>query len=85
MATLPQRVWGHGSVRFGALVLLLVLGMSLAAPWLGTVDPAAMDAGVINQAAGKSGAFHLPDGSVVQHTFWLGTRSEEHTSELQSH
>jgi peptide/nickel transport system permease protein len=32
-----------------------------------------MDANVINRAAGQSGAFHLPDGSVVQHTFWLGT------------
>ena len=73
MATLQQRLWGHGSVRFGAVVLLLVLGMSLAAPWLGTVDPSAMDANVINRAAGQSGAFHLPDGSVVQHTFWLGT------------
>mgnify|MGYP003862706807 CR=1 FL=1 len=73
MATLNQRLWDHGSVRFGAAVLLFVLLLSLAAPWLGTVDPAAMDSNVINQAAGKSGAFNLPDGSVVQHRFWLGT------------
>jgi len=73
MATLQQRLWDHGSVRFGAAVLLLVLGISLAAPWLGTVDPAAMDANVINQAAGKGGAFGLRGGRVVQHTFWLGT------------
>jgi len=73
MATLNQRLWDHGSVRFGAAVLLFVLLLSLAAPWLGTVDPAAMDSNVINQPAGKSGAFNLPDGSVVQHTFWLGT------------
>ena len=32
-----------------------------------------MDSNVINQPAGKSGAFNLPDGNVVQHTFWLGT------------
>jgi peptide/nickel transport system permease protein len=73
MATLNQRLWDHGSVRFGAAVLLMVLLLSLAAPWLGTVDPAAMDSNVINQPAGKTGAFNLSDGSVVQHTFWLGT------------
>ena len=73
MATLNQRLWDHGSVRFGAAVLLMVLLLSLSAPWLGTVDPAAMDSNVINQPAGKSGAFNLPDGKVVQHTFWLGT------------
>ena len=73
MTGLTQRLWAHGSVRFGSVVLLGVLVLSLAAPWLGTVDPAAMDAGVINQPAGKAGVFHLPDGSVVTHTFWLGT------------
>jgi peptide/nickel transport system permease protein len=73
MATLNQRLWDHGSVRFGCAVLLLVLLLSLAAPWLGTVDPAAMDASVINLPAGTSGTFNLPDGTAVQHRFWLGT------------
>jgi peptide/nickel transport system permease protein len=50
------------------MVLVAVL-----APWLGTVDPAAMDANHINKAAGMAGDFALPDGQVLAHTFWLGT------------
>jgi peptide/nickel transport system permease protein len=52
-----------------------MLLVSLFAPWLGTVDPAAMDANHINKALGLAGEFALPDGSVVAHTFWLGTDS----------
>jgi peptide/nickel transport system permease protein len=47
--------------------------VALLAPWLGTVDPAAMDANHINKAAGVAGDFALPDGQVLAHTFWLGT------------
>ena len=70
MAVLTHRLWGHGSVRFGTAVLGLMLLLSLFAPWLGTVDPAAMDANHINKALGLAGEFALPDGSVVAHTFW---------------
>jgi peptide/nickel transport system permease protein len=75
MAALAQRLWVHGSVRFGTAVLGVMLLVSLFAPWLGTVDPAAMDANHINKALGLAGEFALPDGSVVAHTFWLGTDS----------
>ena len=75
MAALSHRSWVHGSVRFGMAVLGLMLLVSLFAPWLGTVDPAAMDANHINKALGLAGEFALPDGSVVAHTFWLGTDS----------
>ena len=75
MASLSHRLWVHGSVRFGTAVLGLMLLVSLFAPWLGTVDPAAMDANHINKALGLVGEFALPDGSVVAHTFWLGTDS----------
>jgi peptide/nickel transport system permease protein len=75
MAALSHRLWAHGSVRFGTAVLGLMLLLSLFAPWLGTVDPAAMDANHINKALGLAGEFALPDGSVVAHTFWLGTDS----------
>ena len=75
MAALSHRLWVHGSVRFGTAVLGLMLLLSLFAPWLGTVDPAAMDANHINKALGLAGEFALPDGSVVAHTFWLGTDS----------
>jgi peptide/nickel transport system permease protein len=75
MAALIQRLWTHGSLRYGAVVLGLMLLVSLGAPWLGTVDPAAMDANHINKALGLSGEFALPDGRVVAHTFWLGADS----------
>ena len=73
MNTLQHRLWQHGSVRFGTVVLLAMLLVTLLAPWLGTVDPAAMDANHINKAAGVAGDFALPDGQVLAHTFWLGT------------
>jgi peptide/nickel transport system permease protein len=70
-----QRLLANGSVRFGASVLGLMLLISALAPFLGTVDPAAMDSNFINKAAGASGMFALLDGTSVQHTFWLGTDS----------
>jgi peptide/nickel transport system permease protein len=73
MATLQRRLWDHGSVRFGVAVLAFMVLVALLSPWLGTVDPAAMDANHINKAAGMAGEFALPDGQVVGHTFWLGT------------
>ena len=73
MATLQRRLWDHGSVRFGVAVLAFMVTVALLAPWLGTVDPAAMDANHINKVAGLAGDFALPDGQVLAHTFWLGT------------
>jgi peptide/nickel transport system permease protein len=74
MATsLQSRLWDHGSVRFGAAVLAFMVIVAVFAPWLGTVDPAAMDANHINKAAGMAGDFALPDGQMLAHTFWLGT------------
>lgn len=73
MASLQRRLWDHGSVRFGVAVLAFMVLVAMLAPWLGTVDPAAMDANHINKAAGLAGDFALPDGQVLAHTFWLGT------------
>ena len=73
--SLSHRLWANGSIRFGAVVLGFMVLVSLLAPWLGTVDPAAMDSNYINKAAGLKGDFTLVDGSTVAHTFWLGTDS----------
>ncbi len=73
--SVSQRLWANGSVRFGAVVLGFMVLVSLLAPWLGTVDPAAMDSNFINKPAGLKGNFTLVDGSTVAHTFWLGTDS----------
>jgi peptide/nickel transport system permease protein len=73
--SLSHRLWANGSIRFGAVVLGFMVLLSLLAPWLGTLDPAAMDSNFINKPAGLKGNFTLVDGSTVAHTFWLGTDS----------
>jgi peptide/nickel transport system permease protein len=70
-----QRLLANGSVRFGASVLGVMLLVAALAPFLGTVDPSAMDSNFINKAAGDAGLFALLDGTLEQHTFWLGTDS----------
>jgi peptide/nickel transport system permease protein len=70
-----HRLWKHGTVRFGVIVLGLMTLLALVAPLLGTVEPGAMDSTYINKAMGTQGPFALPDGSTVDHTFWLGSDS----------
>lgn len=72
MAPVARSLLAHGAVRFGVGVLAVLLMVSLLAPWLGTVDPAAMDSANINTVAGTVGAFSLLDGTTVAHTFWMG-------------
>jgi peptide/nickel transport system permease protein len=66
------RLWRNSAFRFGILVLLALLAVAIAAPLLGTVDPAAMDSAHINTLRGTRGEFALLDGSTVAHTFWMG-------------
>ena len=73
--SVSQRLWANGSIKFGAVVLGFMVLVSLFAPWLGTVDPAAMDSNFINKPAGLKGDFTLVDGTTVAHSFWLGTDS----------
>jgi peptide/nickel transport system permease protein len=67
-----QRLWRNSAFRFGVLVLGVLLLLAALAPFLGTVDPAAMDSAHINTAAGVRGEFAQLDGTVVMHTFWMG-------------
>ena len=64
-----------GAVRGGAIVLLALALVGAMAPFLGTFDPSAMDASFISVAAGTAGNVTLPDGSPLQHTFWMGSDS----------
>jgi peptide/nickel transport system permease protein len=73
MAPVVRSLLAHGAVRFGVGVLAVLLMISVLAPWLGTVDPAAMDSAHINTLAGTVGEFSLLDGTTVAHTFWMGT------------
>ena len=68
-----KKLWANASVRFGVLVLGFMLLMGLAAPWLGTVDPASMDYNQVNTLAGTTDVFVDADGNEIEHTFWFGT------------
>ena len=73
MDSTAKKLWANASVRFGVLVLGFMLLMGLAAPWLGTVDPASMDYNQVNTVAGTSDVFINADGDEIEHTFWFGT------------
>lgn len=70
-----QQLAKNSAIRFGAIVLGILFFVSLFAPWLGTLDPSAMDSSHINTAAGARAAFALADGSTPMHNFWFGADS----------
>ena len=63
------------SVRIGGSVIALLVVISLAAPWLGTVDPSLFDAGSRDLLPGKSGEITTLEGETLQHTFLMGSDS----------
>jgi len=67
-----RRSW---SVRIGGSVLLVLLFIALAAPWLGTVDPTLFDAGSRDLTPGESGEITTLDGDSIKHTFIMGSDS----------
>lgn len=70
---LLRTIWREGAARVGLVLLLMLLLIALATPWLGTIDPATMDANYISVAAGTTGRVQLPDGREVMHTFLMGS------------
>ena len=73
MKSVLRKLAVHSAIRFGASVLGVLIAIAALAPWLGTVDPAAMDSANINTLAGTRGTFSLLDGTSLAHTFWMGT------------
>jgi len=71
-ADLVLRVLRHTSVRVGATVLVLLGLMAILAPWLGTVDPTAIDTANINTAAFTRGVFTDLLGEEQAHLFLFG-------------
>ena len=70
-----RRVRRNWSARIGGLVLVLLVLVAIAAPWLGTVDPTLFDAGSRDLLPGKTGEITTLEGEVLQHTFWMGSDS----------
>jgi peptide/nickel transport system permease protein len=63
------------SVRFGGAVLLVLLLVALAAPWLGTVDPSLFDPVSRDLLPGKTGEIMTLDGETLAHRFLMGSDS----------
>ena len=70
-----QKLAKNTTVRVGGWVLGVLVLVALLAPFLGTLNPAAMDSANINNAPGVRGSFALLTGSNVDHTFWFGSDS----------
>lgn len=63
------------SVRLGGGVLLALIALAAAAPWLGTIDPIAIDPGSANLLPGTRGEFNSLSGDTFEHLFIMGTDS----------
>jgi peptide/nickel transport system permease protein len=70
-----KRVLRNGAVRFGAIVLSVLLMIAILAPVLGTVDPAWLDAVNMNQKPGQVVDWTGPDNATAPRTLWMGTDS----------
>ncbi len=70
-----DRVRQSGSVRLGGLVLLVLLLIALAAPWLWTVDPSLFDPASRDLLPGKTGEITTLEGETLKHRFLMGSDS----------
>ncbi|HVP07884.1 MAG TPA: ABC transporter permease [Burkholderiales bacterium] len=70
-----RRVLASWSVRIGASLLVLMVLVALAAPWLGTVDPSLFDAGSRDLLPGMTGEITTLEGETLRHTFVMGSDS----------
>lgn len=70
-----QRLSRNTSVRVGGIVLMLLVLISLAAPWMGTVDPTLFDPASRDLLPGKKGEITTLEGESLEHTFLMGSDS----------
>jgi len=62
-------------VRIGGGVLVCLVLLALAAPWLGTVDPTLFDAASRDLRPGEAGEITTLDGETLKHVFLMGSDS----------
>ena len=79
-SVLPQtsawaRARRNGSVRLGGVVLLVLVLVALAAPWLGTVDPSLFDPASRDLTPGQRGEITTLEGESLEHRFLMGSDS----------
>jgi peptide/nickel transport system permease protein len=68
-------LWRNWSVRIGGSALLFLVIISIAAPWLGAVDPNLFDAASRDLKPGAAGEIMTLEGEVLKHTFMMGSDS----------
>jgi peptide/nickel transport system permease protein len=68
-------LWRNWSVRIGGSALLFLVIISIAAPWLGAVDPNLFDAASRDLKPGAAGEIMTLEGEVLKHTFVMGSDS----------
>jgi peptide/nickel transport system permease protein len=73
--SLPRRVLSNGSVRIGAAMLCLMVLVAVAAPWLYTIDPNAMDPANSHLSPGAHAEFVTLAGDSFERFFPMGTDS----------
>ena len=69
------RVRKNMSVRIGGVALVLLVLLSLAAPWLGTVDPSLFDPASRDLRPGQIGEITTLEGDTLKHQFRMGSDS----------
>jgi len=70
-----KNVLNNWSVRIGGAALIFLVLVSVAAPWLGTVDPTLFDAASRDLRPGEPGEIATLEGATIQHTFLMGSDS----------
>ena len=74
--SLFRRVMANWSVRLGGGVLCMLILATMIAPWLGTIDPTAIDPSSGNLLPGTRADFNNLSGEVISnHWFLMGTDS----------
>ena len=68
-------IWRNWSVRVGGAALVLLVALSLAAPWLGTVDPSLFDAASRDLRPMETGEIATLEGEALKHRFLMGSDS----------
>ncbi|PWU20880.1 MAG: peptide ABC transporter permease [Candidatus Rokuibacteriota bacterium] len=63
------------SIVIGSIVLAVIVGIALLAPYLGTVDPARINPAARNRTPGGESVIRNADGTETHRTHWMGTDS----------
>ena len=72
---LPGRLARDGAIVFGAIVLLLMAIIGIAAPWLGTKNPSEINPAFRNRVPGIEQVIRNDDGTTRTFTYRMGTDS----------